>query len=249
MPASPSPRTSRLPKASDVVAGALRQRILGGRLPPGTPIASEAELMESFDVGRGTVREALRLIEAEGLIRVRRGPRGGAAVVHPDPGQITRSLASFLSLAEAPLWQLTGFRNAVEPAAAAVAAKHATQGQRDALLDAASDVAAYSEAGPRFHELIAESTNHELFRVVLLTVYQLMVWHHVEDFAGDPEHERDMRRAHRRIADAISKGDEAAAERAMRQHVQAEERILAELGGLDRPIVPVSVWQPVPQFP
>lgn len=73
---------------------------------------------------------------------------------------------------------------------------------------------------------------------------QLMVWHHTETFSGEPSHEAAMRRAHRKIASAIARGDAAAAEKAMRQHVVAEEQILAEHGGLERSIVPDSAWRP-----
>lgn len=241
MPAR-NPRRSVIPKASDVVAADLRQTILGGRLAPGTQLPTEGELMDRFGLGRGTIREAFRLLESEGLIAVKRGPHGGAVVARPDLSSITRSLASLLSVAEAPLWQLTGFRNVIEPAAAAMAAERATPEQRDALLAAAEDTAEYRESGPPFHTLIADSTNHELFRVVLYTVYQLMLWHHTETFSGEPRHESAMRRAHRKIAAAIARGDAAGAEKAMHQHVVAEERILAEHGGIDRPIVPDSAW-------
>jgi GntR family transcriptional repressor for pyruvate dehydrogenase complex len=196
--------------------------------------------MEQFELGRGTVREALRLLESEGLIRIKRGPRGGAVVATPDLGHITRSLAALLSVTEAPLWQLTGFRTTLESEAAALASERASDLQRQRLLEAADSETPFDESGITFHQLVADSTNHELYRAVLYTVYQLMIWHHVEEFR-DPEHAATMRRAHRRIA-AISSGDRAEAFRSMERHASAEERILADAGGLERPIVPENVW-------
>jgi GntR family transcriptional repressor for pyruvate dehydrogenase complex len=239
----PNARRSVIPKASDVVAAELRRRILAGRLAPGTPLPGEAALMEEFGLGRGSVREALRLVESEGLISVKRGPQGGAVVTRPDLTNVTRSLASWLSVAQAPLGQLTGFRNVLEPAAAALAAKHATDEQCEALLAAAKSDAAYQESGPPFHTLIAQATNDEMFQAVLSIVYNLMVWHHAEPFDQDSENTAVMHKAHQKIAAAIARGDAAGAERAMRQHVEAEERILAEAVGLERPMVPQAVWR------
>jgi len=239
----PTSRRSLIPKASDVVAADLRRRILAGRLPAGTPLPNEAALMDEFGLGRGSVREALRLLETEGLISVKRGPQGGAVVAQPDLTSVTRSLASWLSVGQAPLGQLTGFRNVVEPAAAALAAKQATDEQREALLAAAKDESAYRESGPSFHTLIADATNDQMFQAMLSIVYNLMVWHHAEPFAHDSENTAAMRRAHGKIASAIARGDAAGAERAMRQHVEAEERILAEAVGLEEPMVPQAVWR------
>ena len=65
----------RIPKAAVIVAGEIRRRIVRGELKEGDALPSETELMRFFDVSRPTLREAMRILEAESLIAVKRGAR------------------------------------------------------------------------------------------------------------------------------------------------------------------------------
>src|ERR1700737_3860241 len=76
--------TVRVPKAGEMVAAQLRRQIVLGQLKEGDQLPSESVLMEQFGVSRPTLREAFRILEAEGAITVRRGVRGGARVQVPD---------------------------------------------------------------------------------------------------------------------------------------------------------------------
>ena len=76
--------TVRVPKAGEMVAAHLRRQIVLGELKEGDQLPSESVLMEQFGVSRPTLREAFRILEAEGAITVRRGVRGGARVQVPD---------------------------------------------------------------------------------------------------------------------------------------------------------------------
>ena len=67
-----------VPKASDVLARELRERILSGELVEGTPLPAERELVKQTQMSRATVREALRILEVQNLVRVRAGRAGGA---------------------------------------------------------------------------------------------------------------------------------------------------------------------------
>ena len=69
-----------VPKAADVLAGLLRERILRGELPEGTDLPTERDLGEQAGVSRATVREALRILDIEGLIDTRVGRNGGSFV-------------------------------------------------------------------------------------------------------------------------------------------------------------------------
>src|SRR5690606_19768366 len=112
-------RDRRPPKASVMLAADIRAHILGHGLPPGSALPSEPQLVSETGLGRATIREALRLLEAEGLITIKRGPHGGVTVRRPDVSRLSRSLAPILTLSEAPLRDLFVFRKAVEPQAAA----------------------------------------------------------------------------------------------------------------------------------
>src|SRR3954454_17228999 len=71
-------------RTAEHVAGALREQILAGRLADGTSLPKQDELVATFGVSYPSVREALRILETECLITVRRGNRGGAVVHAPD---------------------------------------------------------------------------------------------------------------------------------------------------------------------
>src|ERR1700739_4940114 len=72
-----------VPKASDVLAGELRERILTGELAEGEPLPAERELVKQAQMSRATVREALRILEVQNLVRVKTGRAGGAFVQRP----------------------------------------------------------------------------------------------------------------------------------------------------------------------
>src|SRR6516225_535237 len=109
-------------KVSELLADRLRGQILGQRIKAGEVFSSEPELIARFGLARGTVREALRLLESEALITIRRGRSGGIEVREPDLVQISRSVAVWLAMRETTMRELMEFRLSLEPAAAAAAA-------------------------------------------------------------------------------------------------------------------------------
>lgn len=88
----------RAPKAAELIAAHLRRQIVSGDIEAGDALPSEAELMRQFEVSRPTLREAIRILESERLVRVKRGARGGAYALTPDSaaaGQYTGTLLQF----------------------------------------------------------------------------------------------------------------------------------------------------------
>lgn len=238
-------RHPRLQKASDVLADRLRARILGQGLSPGDALPSEAELIDGEGFSRGTVREALRLLEADGLIEIRRGPRGGVRVAKPDLTQVSRSVALLLTLAQTSMRSFSEFRRLVEPAAAAAAARHATAEQRQWLLELAerSDLRRVAEWEPtvEFHTAIAACSDNEILRVVVAAFGQELAWHAPGDRLSHEEMD-ETREAHRRVARAIADGKPDKAARAMRRHLEEFEAVLVAQGRLDEPVVPRENW-------
>jgi GntR family transcriptional repressor for pyruvate dehydrogenase complex len=231
----------RLPKASDLVVSAVRQRILTERLPVGHRLPSETELMEEYGLGRVTVREALRLLERDGLIEIKRGPGGGIYVRHPDITQVSEAISLLFSVQKVTLREFIAFRQLVEPAAAALAAVHAAEEQREAILQAAE--AEENQLGPvvDLHVLIGESTGNGVLSLVLQALHRPMAVH----FRSDKISKRDVEvttKAHRKIAELIAAGNAEGAERAMRRHLDAYAHYLEEVGQIDEPIVPEPTW-------
>ncbi len=236
-------RQTRVPKASDVLADRLRAQILGRAMRPGDQLASEAELISEEGFSRGTVREALRLLESDGLIEIRRGPRGGVRVTRPDMRQISRSVALLLTLAETTTGKFYEFRKLLEPAIAAVAARSATDEQRGWLLataDATSRNGSW-EPSVEFHEALAVCSNNEVLRLVIAMFEQELSWHVPGESLSELDME-DTRRAHQIIAHAVAAGDADRASSAMLRHLNQFERMLEADGRLDEPLLPRERW-------
>jgi GntR family transcriptional repressor for pyruvate dehydrogenase complex len=223
----------RLPKASDVLATQLRLRILSEGLGPGDSLPAEAELIEEYQFSRGTVREALRLLEADGLVRVRRGAGGGVEVTKPDGSAITESLALLFAFQETTLDKLIAFRLIVEPPAAAIAARDATPRQRQRLIELANPSLVESVD---FHRALGEATNNDILKIILMAVDQLTEWHTRREVLG-PGDFKETALAHASIAQAISTGDERAAEKAMRRHLVGFRSVLEAQNRLTAPII------------
>lgn len=235
-------RDRRPPKASVMLAADIRAHILGHGLAPGSALPSESQLVSETGLGRATIREALRLLEAEGLITIKRGPHGGVTVRRPDVSRLSRSLAPILTLSEAPLQDLFVFRKTVEPQAASLAATHATEEQRGELIRLADhEPRAGYQNEIAFHVLVAECAGNELMRVLLVVPHELLALHlDVEEISDSDV--REANDAHMAIAKFIAAGDGVRAGRAMLKHLESFEGRMQRQGRLDQPIVPRERW-------
>src|SRR6266705_1959172 len=105
----------RAPKTGELIATHLRRQIVRGELRPGETLPAESQLMEQFSVSRPTLREAFRILEAETLISVRRGSRGGARVVAPDTSVAARYVGLLLQIKGATINDVYEARMISEP--------------------------------------------------------------------------------------------------------------------------------------
>src|ERR1700731_1956698 len=113
-----------VPKASDVLARELRERILSGGLTEGTALPPERELVKQTQMSRATVREALRILEVQNLGRVRAGRAGGAFVQRPTTKSMANSVSMLIRGRRVKLADLMGTREALEPFCAELAARN-----------------------------------------------------------------------------------------------------------------------------
>ena len=245
MPRVVSPAAEALdrpPKMSEVLADRLRARILGEGLPPGRTLSSEPEIIARYRVGRATVREALRLLEADGLIEIRRGRGGGIVVREPDLGQSSRSIALLLAMRGTTVRALCDYRLLIEPAAAAAAARNATKEQVRWLLELAEQPSE-PNLGPAvdFHDALGECSHNDLLRVSIAALVPELSWH-VPGEALSPKDIAGTVRAHRALARAVESGDAERARAIMRRHIEEFRRVLERHGRLDQPIMPRERW-------
>ncbi|MFD4295205.1 FadR/GntR family transcriptional regulator [Rhodococcus sp. NPDC058505] len=126
-------RPIRTPKTAEIVARTLRTMIIEGALKDGDHLPHEADLMDRFAISRPTLREAIRLLESDGLVEVRRGSRAGARVCVPGPEVVARPASMLLELSGATIADLFVAREAVEPDAARVLAAEGSEEDFDEL--------------------------------------------------------------------------------------------------------------------
>jgi DNA-binding FadR family transcriptional regulator len=237
------------PKMAVLVASDLRRRILTGRLKVGTSI-KEADLIEEFDVSRPTLREALRILEMEQLLTVRRGSHHGSIVRTPDASVAVRSLTMLLHLRGATLRDIYMARSVFEPPAARLAAEVASDEEIDNLrkvLDDELEVLALSESayptvGWRFHtELVSISGNATL--AVMAAALEHISEHHATRVVATWSEDRSVlvrqaEKSHRKLVDLIARRDGRRAETFWREHMRIAGDILFEEGA-DESIVEI----------
>ncbi|WP_409329984.1 FadR/GntR family transcriptional regulator [Trujillonella humicola] len=171
--------TARRPKAAVVVAHRIAELISAGELQEGDPLPNETAMLADLGVSRPTLREALRLLETQGVLRMKSGPGGGPVVRRPDPGNLAGAMTLLLQGLGAGFGEALVAWAALEPVAAGLAARAATDGQLAALEEQAARMAAasaepafYTE-NARFHALLAEAAGNTVVLVVLEAIARI----------------------------------------------------------------------------
>jgi GntR family transcriptional regulator, transcriptional repressor for pyruvate dehydrogenase complex len=137
----------RSPKTAELVARTLRRMVVDGQLKDGDFLPHEAELITHFQVSRPTLREAVRVLESERLVEVRRGSRTGAKVRVPGAEIVARPAGLLLALSGASLADVMAARTAIEPAAAKMLAEDGSAEAHAELARLVDDIPAAWEAG------------------------------------------------------------------------------------------------------
>jgi GntR family transcriptional repressor for pyruvate dehydrogenase complex len=235
-------------KISVLLAEAIADAVVSRGLRPGDRLATEAEMIAEYEVGRATVREALRVLEAQGLIEVRVGAGGGPFVARPHPHGLARILSLQLRMSDATLREVLDARLIVEPALAGQAARRRRDGHVAALranqreLEAAPrGSAAFLRVNEEFHTLIADASGNRPL-AALWSALAAIADGHGAGVRYPPAAFGAMIAAHRKITEAIAAGDADEAIRAMTVHLEATQAYLARYypSLIDNPVTLVS---------
>jgi DNA-binding FadR family transcriptional regulator len=159
------------------VVDQIQEAILDGKVRPGDTLPSERELKEQFKTSRGTLREALRVLEQKGLIEIRLGVGGGAVVKAPPMEPIHESLDLLIRFQKVSLAHLAEFRESVEGNVAALAAKRAKPADIDHLEGLVRQAGRLVEQGTRrskefvgvdanIHQTLAKITGNPIYILV-----------------------------------------------------------------------------------
>lgn len=224
------------------VAESIRSAILEGRLKVDDRLPTEDELARRFGVSRPTVREALKVLAAQNLIRARRGPTGGNFVTQPDPEGLSRAVTDAATLLVA-----VGVFNVDEIVDArleteSVCCRLAATRRSDADIAAMQEEITLQQQGGvsdeefclsdvRFHRALADATGNGPLRLMMFAVIESFI--PISNMLIFPLRERNRAAAsHQKILNAIAAGDGETAAALMRRHL---EGMRAELtGALDR---------------
>lgn len=235
LPSASTPIRHR--KAAEVIAEELRRSIVqDGRT--GDYLPSEKHLIEQFQVSRPTLREALRVLESEGLVEIRRGIRGGAVVREPAIDELALRFGVFLQLRNTTLEDLFMVRKILEPAAARLAAEAVGRGTPPTLLEnmleaEAAAIAAMQEARQLgatlvdFHDGVLELAGSTTLSVVwklldkVVGPYTFTSLQSFGDREARLEAVKRSHASHKALTKAITAGDADKAERIMRVHLDA----------------------------
>lgn len=217
-----------VPKASDVLAAKLRELILSSGLAEGTPLPTERELVVQSGLSRTSVREALRVLETEGLVQTRAGRNGGSQVRRPGRESISRSFELFVRSHGVRFEALLEAREAIEPAAAGLAAVHRADSDlaemarlHEALGRVNDDIPEHVRLNLAWHRAVMRASRNELLIAFFDAISQSVQAATESQALNSAEVRREVVRAHARVLDAIKAQDAEAAFRRMQRHVGA----------------------------
>jgi DNA-binding FadR family transcriptional regulator len=222
-----------------LIADELRSMIVAGDLSEGDSLGHEPDLIERFGVSRPSLREALRILEAEGLITVVRGASGGVVVHEPNGRMTARTAALVLQSRNVSLADVYEARSLLEPAAAATVARSARR--RAASRELASlideeelrlaDPDAFGVANAAFHERLVSLAGNQTLTIVAEMLNEIVsrAVAAASQAAPSTQSDRTRRRgirSQRRLVDLIAAGDAATAEEHWRAHMAVVGQVL-----------------------
>ena len=217
-------RPRRNLKTAEIVALDIVRDIVGRSLKAGDRLPLEAEMLVQYGVSRSSLREALRLLETQGLIKIRPGPGAGTLVAEPSPRNLGRTMTLYFHLADVSYDELLRTWVLTEPLLAELAASHPNKARRIELMapylnhDAGCGPVAIS-SGLSFHDAVGELADNKALSITYRAIGFIVSDHmlvHKDRTALEPFiiHE------HADLARAIIDGNGRKANKLMREHVQ-----------------------------
>lgn len=214
----------RADKISENVAREIVRKITREALAPGTQLSTEAQMLANYQVGRGTLREALRILEVNGLISLKPGPGGGPVVRYAAAEDFGRMATLFFNSRGLTLRELIEARLIMEPVTARLAAERRPETALKRLAEIAefnsTDDEAYALATHDFHSLVVHLSGNgviAIFAEALATLFH----DRVKGILFPPgKARRDVIAVHSEIARAIIDKNASLAERLMYEHME-----------------------------
>lgn len=221
----------------DEVVNRIREMILSGKIATGAKLPGERELADQLGVSRVVIRDATRILNAQGLLEIR--PGSGTYVRTVGTDQVVDSIGLFLRMNQnaTELDKLLEVRFALETDIAGLAAQRAAaydikllEQNVQAMKQTGDDITAFTRLDYEFHQLLASATRNELFSMLLEPLSGLLLEFRERTYIHDSEEATQGALIyHNRILDLIKQKDSAGAREAMRNHLRQAEEVYSRL--------------------
>jgi GntR family transcriptional regulator, transcriptional repressor for pyruvate dehydrogenase complex len=214
----------------------VRDSLFGKRLKPGDFLGTEKDLAARFGVSRIVARDALRTLEALGIVEIRMGKGGGARIAQGNPRLFAEALAVQLDLTGVSAAEIMDAQRAIETLGAELAAENATAADianlRRLLREAEAAIGnldLFTRLSRDFHLAVAEASHNRVIVVQLISLEHVS-WPR-RNVTATPKLARHILEIHSKLADLIELRDAAGARALMDDHVKMiRARRIAEHG-------------------
>ena len=211
-------------RVSDSVLKQIKQSIITGAYRPGDKLPSEKELMEAFNVSRGSLREALRTLEEFGFIVVKPGATGGAYVTSEGMKSLANRLHDIMLMERISFDEILQFRLLTEPGVARLAAEHRTEEDIGVLEEINRVRERAIKAGKipiivniDFHQALAKASKNKMVSL-LIDAVALLFNSEFKKIGLSIEDHRAILEAHKRLTRYIRNREADKAAKAMYEH-------------------------------
>jgi GntR family transcriptional repressor for pyruvate dehydrogenase complex len=215
-------KTRRL---SDEIVRQIREALFAGKLRAGDKLPTERQLAERFETSRTSVREALRSLEHEGLIRVKKGIVGGIFVADMDHRPVAKSFQTLLQLRKVSIHHISEVRLIFEPQTARLAAERAGPEDLRELEEVIEKMSAAIKEDElprsydlRFHQLIARAARNPILEMLAESMLEIAS-KAITELNPSVDTLRHVLRCHRQVFEAVRQRDGQAAFEAMYEHI------------------------------
>lgn len=227
-------------RASEEIYEQIRQLILNGEIKPGERLPSERKMMDMMRRSRPTIREAMRMLEREGYIKIYSGS-SGAVVQEISVDNAVQSLETIMQFQQLTVENILEFRRMTESEGAKLASRRRTEGDLQKIEEtlentgkSIGDVESFIDCDMQFHLAVAEASRNAMYTIMLQVCRNMIGEALMEIFSTGSETERTERyyrilEAHKSVYQAIAEGQEETACQNMKRHlVHAERDILGK---------------------
>jgi len=213
----------------------IQDAILSGKLTPGTKLPAERELKDMFNTSRGTLREALRVLEQKGLIEIKLGVSGGTIVKRIDAEPIVESLALLIRSGEVSLEHLAEFRIKIEGSIVELAASRATKKDIKELEKLFNQAKIYYEKkdwenflkiDEQTHIYIGAMSRNPVFQFIQKSIHENIHPYYEEFLSMNEERMLENLKDMEKIIETMKTNDEKAASRVIMNHVKRFNEIM-----------------------